>query len=190
MPLNGYTAMFEAMLDHPLIESGWGPISATSRIRRSSLQSTSAYTGPIDEHFDFWFGKLPYRSLRFDHQTLDQEQFQPVAVVNYPCEEIPFTRISEYKHPPATISGDNRHLRISVEGGRSLLSDPEAGKSELFKRYEAIADATDNVTFVGARDLSLLQHGPDRRTGAGDLPADRQRQSVASGAEETAVAAE
>ena len=47
------------------------------------------YTGPIDEYFDFRFGKLPYRSLRFDHQTLDEEWHQPVAVVNYPDETCP-----------------------------------------------------------------------------------------------------
>ncbi|MBN8147951.1 UDP-galactopyranose mutase, partial [Vibrio vulnificus] len=66
--------------------------------RAGELADHIIYTGPIDEYFDFRFGKLPYRSLKFDHQTLDQEQFQDVAVVNYPSEDVPFTRISEYKH--------------------------------------------------------------------------------------------
>ncbi|MCZ6029286.1 UDP-galactopyranose mutase, partial [Escherichia coli] len=56
------------------------------------------YCGPIDEYFDFQLGRLPYRSLRFEHQTLEQERYQPVAVVNFPDPEVPYTRITEYKH--------------------------------------------------------------------------------------------
>src|SRR4051794_3243825 len=87
MPLNGYTAMFSAMLDHPLIDKSLG---IDFRDLRDSVDYDHlVFTGPIDEYFDFRFGKLPYRSLRFDHQTLDQKQFQPVAVVNYPAEDVP-----------------------------------------------------------------------------------------------------
>src|SRR5438270_5001925 len=98
MPLNGYTAMFERMLDHPLIDKAVGTDFRDIRSGTEDVAEHIIYTGPIDEYFDFRFGKLPYRSLKFDHQTLAEEQFQPVAVVNYPCEEVPFTRISEYKH--------------------------------------------------------------------------------------------
>ncbi len=130
MPLNGYTAMFETMLDHPLIEKRLGTDFRDVKDQAFELAEHIIYTGPIDEYFDFRFGKLPYRILRFDHQTLDQEQFQPVAVVNYPCEDVPFTRISEYKHLTGQrCSGDDHHLRISVGGGRSLLSDSAAGES-------------------------------------------------------------
>jgi UDP-galactopyranose mutase len=88
--------------------------------------------------------------LRFDHQTLDQERFQPVAVVNYPSEEVPVTRISEYKH----LTGQE-HPRTTVTykypsaEGDPYYPIPRPENQELYKRYEALADATAGVTFVG-----------------------------------------
>ena len=77
MPRDGYTAMFERMPDNPLIEKRLG---ADYRDVREQVDAGHIiFTGPIDEYFDFRFGKLPYRSLRFDHRTLDQEQYQSVA---------------------------------------------------------------------------------------------------------------
>jgi len=148
MPLNGYTAMFETMLDNPLIEKRLG--TDYRDVKDEVDFDHLIFTGPIDEYFDFRFGKLPYRSLKFDHQTLDQEQFQPVAVVNYPDESVPYTRISEYKHltgqqaPVTTIT----YEYPSAEGD-PYYPIPRPENQELFKRYEALADATDNVTFVG-----------------------------------------
>jgi UDP-galactopyranose mutase len=150
MPLHGYTAMFEKMLDHPLIEKRLGTDFREFKDRAHEIADHIIYTGPIDEYFDFRFGKLPYRSLRFDHQTLKEEQFQPVAVVNYPCEEVPFTRISEYKHltgqqsPVTTVT----YEYPSAEGD-PYYPIPRPENQELFKRYEAMADATAEVTFVG-----------------------------------------
>jgi UDP-galactopyranose mutase len=150
MPLNGYTAMFEKMLEHPLIEKRLGTDFRDLKDQAHELAEHIIYTGPIDEYFDFRFGKLPYRSLKFDHQTLEQEQFQPVAVVNYPCEEVPFTRISEYKHltgqrsPVTTVT----YEYPSAEGD-PYYPIPRPENQELFKRYETLADATGGVTFVG-----------------------------------------
>ena len=150
MPLNGYTAMFEKMLDHPLIEVRTGVDFAELKNRAHEIADHIIYTGPIDEYFDFRFGKLPYRSLKFDHQTLDQEWFQPVAVVNYPSEDVPFTRISEYKHltgqqaPVTTIT----YEYPSAEGD-PYYPIPRPENQELFKKYEALADETSDVTFVG-----------------------------------------
>ena len=148
MPLNGYTAMFEKMVDNPLIEVRTG---VDFRDVRDEVDADHIiYTGPIDEYFGFRFGKLPYRSLKFDHQTLEQEQFQDVAVVNYPSEDVPFTRISEYKHltgqeaPVTTVT----YEYPSAEGD-PYYPIPRPENQALFKRYEALADATDNVTFVG-----------------------------------------
>ena len=98
MPLHGYTKMFERMLDHPLIEKRLGTDFRDLKDEAREIADHIIYTGPIDEYFDFCFGKLPYRSLKFDHQTLQEERHQPVAVVNYPSPEVPYTRISEYKH--------------------------------------------------------------------------------------------
>jgi len=150
MPLNGYTAMFEKMLDHPLIDKRLGTDFRDIKDRAFEIADHVIYTGPIDEYFDFRFGKLPYRSLKFDHQTLDEKQHQLVAVVNYPSPDVPYTRISEYKHltgqehPRTTIT----YEYPSAEGD-PYYPIPRAENQELFKKYEALADQTDNVTFVG-----------------------------------------
>jgi UDP-galactopyranose mutase len=150
MPLHGYTKMFERMVDHPLIDVRTGVDFGELRPHAHEIAEHIIYTGPIDEYFDFRFGKLPYRSLKFDHQTLDEEWHQPVAVVNYPDEQVPYTRISEYKHltgqdaPVTTIT----YEYPSAEGD-PYYPIPRPENQELFKKYEALADATDNVTFVG-----------------------------------------
>jgi UDP-galactopyranose mutase len=148
MPKNGYTAMFERMLDNPLIEVRTG---VDYRDVRDAVEADHIiYTGPIDEYFDFRFGKLPYRSLKFDHQTLDEERHQPVGTVNYPSPDVPYTRISEYKHltgqesPVTTIT----YEYPSAEGD-PYYPIPRAENQALFKKYEALADDTEGVTFVG-----------------------------------------
>ena len=150
MPLEGYTKMFERMLDHPLIEVRTGVDFAEFRAEAQKIARHVIYTGPIDEYFDFRFGKLPYRSLKFDHQTLDQECFQPVAVVNYPNPEVPYTRISEYKHLTGQVAPNTTitYEYPSAEGD-PYYPIPRPENQELFKKYEALADATDDVTFVG-----------------------------------------
>jgi len=148
MPKHGYTAMFKRMLDHPLIEVRTGVDFRD--VRDQVDYDHLIYTGPIDEYFDYRFGKLPYRSLKFDHQTLDQKQFQETGTINYPSEDVPYTRISEYKHltgqeaPVTTVT----YEYPSAEGD-PYYPIPRPENQQLFKRYEALADATDDVTFVG-----------------------------------------
>jgi len=148
MPRDGYTAMFKRMLDNPLIEVRTGVDYRD--IREQVDADHLVYSGPIDEYFDFRFGKLPYRSLKFDHQTLDEVSHQPVGTVNYPAPDVPYTRISEYKHltgqdaPVTTIT----YEYPSAEGD-PYYPIPRAENQALFKRYEALADATPGVTFVG-----------------------------------------
>ena len=130
MPLEGYTKMFERMLDHPLIEKELGVDFCDIKDRAHEIADHIIYTGPIDEYFDFRFGKLPYRSLRFDHQTLDQE-WSPAGrggeLSGRGRALHPHQRIQAPDRPGS--AGDDDHLRISVGRGRSLLSDPEAGES-------------------------------------------------------------
>ncbi len=148
MPRDGYTAMFETMLASPLIERRLG--TDYRDVRDSIDFDHLIFTGPIDEYFDFRFGKLPYRSLKFDHKTLEQERYQPVGTVNYPAEDVPYTRISEYKHltgqqaPRTTIT----YEYPSAEGD-PYYPIPRPENQALFKRYEALGDATKGVTFVG-----------------------------------------
>lgn len=148
MPLHGYTKMFEKMLDHPLIDKQLG--TDFRDVRNDIDAAHIIYTGPIDEYFDWKFGKLPYRSLRFVHSTIDKEQFQDVGTVNYPSADIPYTRISEYKHltgqqhPKTTIT-----LEYPSAEGDPYYPIPRPENQALFKRYEALADSTPGVTFVG-----------------------------------------
>lgn len=148
MPADGYTAMFTRLLDHPNIEVLLD--SDYRDVRQTYPHDHLVYTGPIDEYFDYRYGKLPYRSLRFEHETLDQEWLQKVAVVNYPDEAVPFTRITEYKH----LTGQ-QHERTSITReypcaeGDPYYPVPRPENQALFKRYEALADQESGVTFVG-----------------------------------------
>jgi len=191
MPLEGYTRMFERMLDNPLIEVRTGVDFAEMKERAHEIADHIIYTGPIDEYFDFRFGKLPYRSLKFDHQTLEQEWFQPVAVVNYPSEDVPFTRISEYKYltgqeaPVTTVT----YEYPSAEGD-PYYPIPRPENQELFKKYEALADETEGVTFVG-RLATYRYYNMDQIVGQALATFRRMdEKSEKTGSEPTAVAAE
>jgi UDP-galactopyranose mutase len=148
MPKNGYTAMFRAMLDHPNITVKLG-------VDYGDVVDTLAFdhlvfTGPIDEYFGHRFGPLPYRSLRFVHESHDVARFQEVATVNYPGEDVPFTRITEYKHLTGQVA---ERTSITYEypsaAGDPYYPIPRDENQALFKRYEALALAEADVTFVG-----------------------------------------
>lgn len=148
MPADGYTRMFEAMLDHPNIELLLGVDYL--QVRDAYPHDHLIFTGPIDEFFGHRFGKLPYRSLSFRHETVEQEWLQPVAVVNYPDEAVPYTRITEYKH----LTGDTAPVTSLTYEYPSAEGDPyypipREENQALFKRYEALAIAESDVTFVG-----------------------------------------
>jgi UDP-galactopyranose mutase len=147
MPKHGYTRMFERMLDHPNInvmtQTDYEDVKDIVPHRRV------IYTGPIDEFFDYRFGKLPYRSLQFKHVTLDEEWHQPVAVVNYPMTQ-DYTRVTEYKH----LTGQE-HAKTALtyefpsSTGDPYYPIPKAENQELYKKYERLALVTPNVWFVG-----------------------------------------
>lgn len=148
MPKLGYTRMFEAMLDHPniTVELGVDFDSIRGRMKAGHI----VYTGPIDAYFGYCFGRLPYRSLRFEHEHLpDTEWFQPVGTVNYPNDHA-YTRITEFKH----ITGQ-QHTGTSIvreypqAEGDPYYPIPRTENEALFKRYETLAKEERNVTFVG-----------------------------------------
>jgi UDP-galactopyranose mutase len=148
MPLHGYTAMFENMIDHDNIDLELGV--DFKDLYAGELAPRTIYTGPIDEYFGHRFGALPYRSLQFRHETLHQRRFQPVAVVNYPDEAVPYTRITEYKH----LTGQVHHqTSISYEtaqaDGDPYYPIPRPENAALYKRYAALADEHPEVSFVG-----------------------------------------
>jgi len=148
MPADGYTAMFERMLDHPNIDLLLGVDYAEARA--AYPHDHLVFTGPIDEYFGYRFGKLPYRSLHFRHETVDQEWYQPVAVVNYPSEEVPYTRITEYKHLTGQQAAKTSLTwEYPAPAGDPYYPIPREENQALFKRYEALAIAQTDVTFVG-----------------------------------------
>jgi UDP-galactopyranose mutase len=140
--------MFENILDHDnidiLLEAEF------SDVRKDYKAAHTIFTGPIDEYYGYRFGALPYRSLQFQHETHDKRRVQPVGVINYPSEEIPYTRITEYKHLTGQV-----HPKTSVSyefacaEGDPYYPIPRPENQALFKRYEQLANASPNVTFVG-----------------------------------------
>ena len=148
MPAEGYTAMFKRMLAHPNIDLRLG--TDWRDVKDEIDAAHIVYTGPIDEYFDYRFGRLPYRSLRFEHKVLEEERHQPVAVVNYPDPSVPYTRITEYKHLTGQV-----HPRTSVTyeypsaEGDPYYPIPRPETQALYKKYERLADSTAGVTFVG-----------------------------------------
>ena len=123
------------------------------------------YTGPIDEYFDYRFGKLPYRCLEFRHETHDRPQFQTAAVVNYP-NDYAYTRITEFKY----LTGQE-HSKTSVvyefpqAEGDPYYPIPRAENSALYKRYQELADETPGTYFVG-RLASYRYYNMDQVVGA------------------------
>ncbi|MGJ7492894.1 UDP-galactopyranose mutase [Variovorax sp. ZT4R33] len=148
MPREGYTRMFERMIDHPNIH--FLPSTDYAEVRDVIPHDHLVYSGRVDEYFGYCYGKLPYRSLRFEHSTLDQPQLQQVAVVNYPSPEVPYTRITEYKH----LTGQT-HPRTSItrefptDEGDPYYPIPAPENAALYRRYEALAEQTPGVSFTG-----------------------------------------
>lgn len=147
MPRHGYTRMFERMLAHPnikiMLNTDYRDIVDVIPWKHM------VYSGPVDAFFDYKYGKLPYRSLRFEHVNVPKEQFQPVGTVNYP-NDYGYTRISEFKH----ITGQECATTSVVyeypcAEGDPYYPVPQPQNAELYRKYEAEADATPNVTFVG-----------------------------------------
>jgi len=176
MPRHGYTRMFERMLAHPniriLLNTDYRDIVEEVKYREL------IFTGPIDEFFHYRYGKLPYRSLHFDHQTHDRPLYQPAPVVNYPNEHA-YTRITEFKY----LTGQE-HPKTSVvfeyprSEGDPYYPIPRKENAELYQSYKELADSLDHVHFTGrlatykyynmdqvvAQSLSLFEKLKAKRT--------------------------
>ena len=147
MPLDGFTRMFENMVDHPNIR--FVPNTSWEDVRGEVRYRELIYTGPIDEFYGYRFGKLPYRSLRFRHETYDVPRLQRVAVINYPNEH-DYTRVTEFKH----LTGQE-HPKTSVvyeypcDGGDPYYPVPRAENASIYRQYEALGAADPRVHFAG-----------------------------------------
>ena len=147
VPLHGYTQMFERMLSHPniriLLNTDYHEIVEWLPYHKL------IYTGPIDEFFDFRYGKLPYRSLEFVFKTFNMSVYQPAAVVNYP-NDYDYTRVTEFKY----LTGQEHPKTNIVYEYPRAVGDPYypvlcPENAEHYKQYKSLADTTPNVHFVG-----------------------------------------
>jgi UDP-galactopyranose mutase len=147
MPLHGYTRMFENILDHAnihvMLNTDYREIARLIPFRQM------IYTGPVDAFFDYRYGRLPYRSLEFKHETHNQQVFQPAPVVNYPNEHL-YTRVTEFKY----LTGQE-HEKTSIvyefprAEGDPYYPVPQKENAALYAKYKLLSEATPNVHFVG-----------------------------------------
>ncbi|WP_083808827.1 UDP-galactopyranose mutase [Pedosphaera parvula] len=147
MPKQGFTRMFANLLDHPNIKVMLN--TDYREIRDMVPYRELIFTGPVDEYFDYCYGKLPYRCLEFKHETHNKEMLQPVAVINYP-NDYAYTRVTEFKH----LTGQE-HQKTSIvyefsrAEGDPYYPIPRAENAELYKKYQTLAEANKGVHFVG-----------------------------------------
>jgi UDP-galactopyranose mutase len=147
MPLHGYSKMFESMLSHPNIK-----VMLNTDYREIAdliPYKNLIYTGPIDEYFNYCYGKLPYRSIEFKFETFDQEQYQSTGTINYP-NEYAYTRITEFKY----LTGQH-HKKTTIVyefptgEGDPYYPIPRLENAEIYRKYEALAENMTNTYFTG-----------------------------------------
>jgi UDP-galactopyranose mutase len=148
MPRDGYTRLFERMLDHPRIEVRTGV--DFEAVRDGFDYGRLVYTGPIDAYFGYRFGRLPYRSARFEFETLPVDRYQPTGTVNYPSESVPFTRITEFRHLTGQTADVTTIVReFPTADGDPYYPIPRPENRALYERYLALANGAPGVHFLG-----------------------------------------
>jgi UDP-galactopyranose mutase len=148
MPAHGFTRMFERILDHRRIDVELGVDYAD--VDDAANAELVVYTGPIDAYFKHRYGRLPYRSLRFEFETRDGPLVQPVATINYPSEDVPYTRTTEFRHLTGQVAARTTVVREYPQAdGDPYYPIPRPVNAALYERYRALAEAEPNVRFVG-----------------------------------------
>ena len=151
IPVGGYNVIVRKLFEGCDIETSVDYLE--HREHYDSLGETVVYTGTIDAFYGYRFGRLEYRSLRFESQLLDQENHQGVAVVNYTDRETPYTRIIEHKHfefgtQPKTVI-TREYLVSWQEGMEPYYPVNDQKNQELYQKYEELAGAESHVLFGG-----------------------------------------
>lgn len=156
IPVNGYNELIEKLLEGVEIRTDTDFFS--NRDAFLSLAEKCVFTGQIDEFFDYKFGALGYRSLRFETEILDTENYQGVAVMNFSEREIPYTRIIEHKH----FDGSQETLKTVITkeypvqwaaGLEPYYPINDESNNALYKKYEELAKTEKNVIFGGRLGL-------------------------------------
>ena len=153
IPIDGYTAMVEKMLDGIEVRLGVDYLAERDSMR--ALADTVVYTGPIDEYYDYCYGELEYRSLRFETEILDEPNHQGVAGMNYTDTNHPYTRIVEHKHFLMGKCDTNKTV-ITKEysanwkkGDEPYYPVNDEKNAALYAKYMTLAESENNVVFGG-----------------------------------------
>lgn len=149
IPVEGYTKMFERMIDSPnitvLLDTDYRDVLA--ELEYGMLVCTA----PIDAYFDYKFDRLPYRALEFHFETHDREYFQENSVVNYPGLDVPYTRITEFKYfLDQEILGKTTILKeVATWEGEPSYPVPKPETKKIVAKYQELAAAEKGVHFLG-----------------------------------------
>ena len=153
IPIGGYTQIVEKMLDHENIDVETNIDFFANKEQYLKDFPKLVFTGMIDEFFDYKLGELEYRSLRFENETLDMENYQGNAVVNYTDAETPYTRIIEHKHfefgNQAKTIITKEHSKTWEKGDEPYYPVNNDSNNHLYKSYKKLADEQGNVIFGG-----------------------------------------
>ena len=151
IPIGGYNVLIDKLFEGCDMETGVD--YNENREKYNALGEKLLYTGTIDSYYDYCFGKLEYRSLKFETETLDKENYQGVAVVNYTDRETPYTRIIEHKHfefgtQPKTVI-TREYPSDWQEGMEPYYPIHDERNQSLYQKYKKLADKEDKVLFGG-----------------------------------------
>ena len=153
IPIGGYTQIVEKMLDHENIDVETNVDFFANKEQYLKYFPKIVFTGMIDEFFDYKLGELEYRSLRFENETLDMENYQGNAVVNYTDAATPYTRIIEHKHfefgSQAKTIITKEHSKTWEKGDEPYYPVNNDRNNHLYKSYKKLADEQGNVIFGG-----------------------------------------
>ena len=151
IPIGGYNKLIDALLSG--VEVLFDTDYFDAREKWDSVADRVLFTGCIDQYFDYCFGRLDYRSLRFDTRLLDEENFQGSAVINYTEREVPYTRVIEHKHFEKTTSPVTvvtYEYPDDYEDGKVPYYPVNNSRNSLiYARYKELAATCDNVLFGG-----------------------------------------
>ena len=151
IPEGGYNVIFDKLLEGIDVELNVDFFDKKGELLQKA--DKIVFTGMIDQYFDYQYGVLEYRSLRFEHETLDEENHQGNAVVNYNEREVPYTRIIEHKHfefgkQPKTVI-TREYPAEWKQGDEPYYPVNNEKNAEIFKKYQELAEKEENVIFGG-----------------------------------------
>ena len=152
IPEGGYNVIFDKLLEGIDVELDTDFFEKKEELLQKA--DKIVFTGMIDQYFDYQYGVLEYRSLRFEHETLDEENHQGNAVVNYNEREVSYTRIIEHKHfefgkQPKTVITREYPVEWKKQGDEPYYPVNNEKNTEIFKKYQELAEKEENVIFGG-----------------------------------------